>query len=73
MRITDEALKEFEVLWCRDHPNEEITKEQLRDMATRVMRAVSLVYQPIPSEKLDTFCDLEKTCEDPKPKSSADA
>lgn len=55
MRLTDEALKEFEALWRQDHPNEEINRERLREIATRVMHAVELTYHPIPKEKLERF------------------
>ena len=52
MRLTDEALKEFEILLRQDYPDEALTPEQIREMATRVMRAVELVYQPIlPKER----------------------
>ena len=60
MKITEEALKEFEALWRQDHPNEEISKAQLLEMATRVMRAVELVYRPIPPEKVGRFLQIQK-------------
>ena len=51
MRITDDALKEFAILLHQDYPNQKFTKEEIREAATRVMRAVTLVYRPIPSKK----------------------
>lgn len=53
MRLSDEALKEFETLWRQDNPDEEIDKERLREIATRVMHAVELTYKPITQEKLE--------------------
>lgn len=55
MRITDEALQEFEVLWRQDNPGKEISREELADMATRVALAVELTYRPIPREKARKF------------------
>ena len=53
MQLTDEALREFEDLYKRQNPNKEVSKEELIDMATRTMRAVKLVYRPIPRKKLE--------------------
>ena len=50
--ITEEALKEFEKLWQEDHPNEKIGKEELLEVATRVLRIVEILYRQIPIEKL---------------------
>lgn len=48
-----EALKEFEKLWREENPNKDITPEQLLEMATRVMRAVELIYKRIPQNKVE--------------------
>ena len=60
MKITEEARKEFESLWRDDHPNQEVTQEQLLEMATRVMRAVESIYRAIPPEKAERFLRLQK-------------
>jgi hypothetical protein len=58
MRLSQEALKEFEKLYWQDHPNEKITKEELLDMATRTFRIIELIYKPIPKEKIKEFRKL---------------
>ena len=55
MRLTDEALKEFEALYCKKMPDAEISPEELRELATRIMRVVELVYRRIPKTKLEKF------------------
>lgn len=55
MKLTQEALKEFEKLYRQDHPNEKITKEELLDIATRVLRIVELTFKPIPKNKAKKF------------------
>ena len=55
MHLSDEALAGFRNLWEEDHPNETISDEELSEMATRVLRAVDAIYQPIPIEKAAAF------------------
>ena len=55
MRLTDQALKEFEALWQQDHPDHKLTEDQLRAMATRVLLAVEIAGQPIPLDQIEPF------------------
>jgi len=59
MKLTNEALTELEALLRKDYPNQKFTKAQLLETANRLMRAVELVYRPIPTEKVETFKHLE--------------
>lgn len=59
MRLSQEALKEFEELYRQDNPNEKITREELLEMATRVLRIVELVYKQIPKDKEKEFRKYE--------------
>jgi len=64
MKLTQEALKEFEELYRQDHPNEKITKEELLEMATRVLRIVELTFKPVPknkAKKFNEFNHIKKT------------
>ena len=47
MRITTEALKEFEEIYSKDHPGESLSKEELLEMATRVLNVLEIIYKPI--------------------------
>jgi hypothetical protein len=55
MKITQEALKEFEKMIKKDYPNEKFTKEQILEMATRTLRVVELVFKSIPKDKEEEF------------------
>jgi len=44
MQISEQALKEFEEIWRQDNPDKEITKEQLAEIAQRVLSAVKLIF-----------------------------
>jgi hypothetical protein len=48
MRLTQEALEEFEKLWMGDHPDIALSKEELLVKATQVMTAVQILWHPIP-------------------------
>lgn len=56
---TKEAIEEFKKIWQEEHPNQEITKEQLLEMAQRILNAVELVYRPVPKEKIERFRELK--------------
>lgn len=58
MKLTPEALKEFKRLYRQDHPKEEITKEELLEMAHRVLRIVELTYSPIPKNNEKEFRNI---------------
>lgn len=60
MRLTREALKEFEKLLKEDYPDEKFTKEQILEMATRTLRAVELTFTPIPKNKAKKFRKFQK-------------
>lgn len=60
MRITDEALKDFEALLREDYPKEKFTKAQILESATRVMRVVQQVYGSIPPEEITRFNQMEE-------------
>lgn len=49
--LTEEALHEFESIWRKHHPGQAITPTQLAAQAALVLRAVQLVYRPIPVDK----------------------
>ena len=53
MKLTDEALKELEVLLREDYPRQKFTKQELLKIGNRLIRAVELVYRPIPSDGFD--------------------
>ncbi len=53
MKLTDEALKELEVLLREDYPHQKFTKPELLEIGNRLIRAVELVYHPIPSDRSD--------------------
>jgi hypothetical protein len=55
MKLTQEALKEFEKMIKKDYPNEKFTKEQILEMATRTLRAIELTFKPIPKGKVKEF------------------
>lgn len=55
MKVTEEALKELEALLREEYPNKKFTQEQLLEIATRLLRAVELVYRSIPQEKVRKF------------------
>jgi hypothetical protein len=55
MKLTQEALKEFEKLIKEDYPNEKFTKEQILEMATRTLRVVELIFKPLPKSKEKEF------------------
>lgn len=45
MQLTEEALKEFEELWKKDHPGQHIQPKALLDMATKVLNSVKIFYE----------------------------
>jgi len=53
MKLTDEALEELEDLLKQDYPNQKFTKPELLAIGNRLIRAVELVYRPIPSDRSD--------------------
>ncbi len=53
MKLTDESLKELEVLLREDYPHQKFTKPELLEIGNRLIRAVELVYRPIPSDRSD--------------------
>jgi plasmid stabilization system protein ParE len=53
MRLTEEALNDFEQIWRSAHPNATATREQLREMATKLLQAVELIYRPLPQDSDD--------------------
>ncbi len=59
MQLSDEAINDFEKLWKEDHPGKEISRQDLIEIATRIMRAVHLVYKPIPKDKLDIYRKIQ--------------
>lgn len=42
--LSQKAIKEFKALWKADHPDQEISQEELEEKAYTVMRAVKTVY-----------------------------
>lgn len=56
--ITNEELDELKKIWQEDHPGEEISQEQLLDMAERLITATEIVYKPIPKDKADKFKEI---------------
>lgn len=45
MRITEQALSEFEALWREENPDKQIGKQELLDMATRLLHVVEIIYR----------------------------
>lgn len=50
MHISDERLKEFQEAYEADF-NEEITKEEAREMLSRLTKLYELLIQPLPSDQ----------------------
>lgn len=46
--LSDDALNEFEAMWRADFPDRPLDRQQLLDIASRVLRAVEMTYYPIP-------------------------
>lgn len=44
MEISEQALKEFELLWQQDHPGQTIPREKILKVANKVLHAVELLY-----------------------------
>jgi len=55
MKLTQQALKDFERFLKEDYPEEEFTKEQILEMATRTLRIVEILFKPIPKNKEKEF------------------
>ena len=53
--LTPQALEEFEQIWRRRNPNKDISEEQLRDEALRVLKAVTLTYRPILAQRKESI------------------
>ena len=60
MQATDEMLRELEGLLREDYPHETFTREQLLEIANRLIRAAQLVYRPIPPGQTDTTLPNER-------------
>ena len=45
MQLSKHALQEFKVLWEQNHPNEDISDDELLAMATRVITAIEIIWK----------------------------
>jgi len=52
MHVSDKYVQDFSALWKARHPNDPMTEAELLDMATHFLRAVELVYRPLPGQTL---------------------
>jgi hypothetical protein len=57
MRLSKEALQDFEAILKKKYPGRVFTDQEILDMATRVMRAVELIYRPLPKYSKETISD----------------
>lgn len=44
MKLTDNAIKEFTLIWTEEHPGEDINPDELKKAAMTVLQAVRTVY-----------------------------
>ena len=44
MDLSDKSLKQFEILWQKHNPGQQISQEELHRIAMKLLRIVSLVY-----------------------------
>lgn len=59
MKLTEAAIKKFELIWKTNNPGKEISSQELIELATNIMRSVKNVYRPIPKEKADLYKKLK--------------
>ena len=55
MIIPDEVLQKFQALLQRDYPDREFPLDEVRDIFSRLIRLVKLVYRPIPKDRIEDF------------------
>lgn len=52
--LSKEALEELEIIWHKNNPNKKINKDQLEEMARRILDGVKLLYKPIPVKEKES-------------------